>query len=57
LIWRQVREELRLELGEIDWASEPIPFAFTSYYADEMGDRISGGFLSVSVIWLIRVLL
>ena len=40
------REALAGRFGELDAASEPVPFAFTDYYRDEMGPSILRQFVS-----------
>lgn len=38
LAW--VRTELEKEYGEIDFSSSPLPFHYTNYYDQEMGENI-----------------
>ena len=39
-------EDLQLEFGPIDYRSDPIPFHFTDYYFEEMGEPLFRCFVS-----------
>ncbi|MBS3736518.1 MAG: DUF4416 family protein [Candidatus Bipolaricaulota bacterium] len=45
-IFSSVEEELRAEFGPADLESELIPFDFTDYYSEEMGEDIKRKFIS-----------
>ena len=44
----ETQEELARAFGPVDLASEFLPFTFTSYYREEMGDGLARRFLSFS---------
>lgn len=43
--------ELQTRYGPIDLASQPFPFSFTTYYNEEMGDRILRQFASFETLF------
>lgn len=45
-IFSKAKEILENEFSEIDFISEPIPFSYSSYYQDEMGNNIYRLYLS-----------
>jgi hypothetical protein len=45
-----VRAAVEAELGAVDYASPPMPFAFTDYYEAEMGPRLSRAFFSIAAL-------
>jgi hypothetical protein len=45
-IFYQGMEELKKDLGEIDFISEKLPFDFTGYYAQEMGENLFRHFIT-----------
>ncbi len=46
--YEDLKEELSIEFGEVDYESEEIDFKWTNYYEDELGDRIKRIFISFS---------
>ena len=45
-IFYQGMEELKKDFGEIDFVSEKLPFDFTDYYAQEMGENLFRYFIT-----------
>ena len=45
-IFYQGMEELKKDFGEIDFVSEKLPFDFTEYYAQEMGENLFRHFIT-----------
>jgi len=45
-IFYQGMEELKKAFGEIDFVSEKLPFDFTEYYAQEMGENLFRHFIT-----------
>jgi hypothetical protein len=45
-IFNQGMEELKKDFGEIDFVSEKLPFDFTDYYAQEMGENLFRHFIT-----------
>jgi hypothetical protein len=45
-LFRQGMEDLCLNFGEFDFISERLPFDFTDYYAEEMGEKLFRHFIT-----------
>ena len=46
--YENIKEELSMEFGEIDYESGEMDFKWTNYYADELGDEVKRIFISFS---------
>lgn len=45
-LFKEAAKEFELRFGPIDFTSQVIPFVFTNYYKEEMGENLSRQFVS-----------